>query len=136
MEHGKFTGMHCAERIAVDSPIGLAYDECFGLEQEMPATDFTPLASLAGGAMIGASAVLLLLVSGRIAGGLAPGTPLTHGALAALISFGGWLIVRVTIPLVFGNDVGFGGRAIVTNAMFATAFGVLGGALSMRDARV
>jgi uncharacterized protein len=34
----------------------------------MPATDFTPLASLAGGALIGASAVLLLLVSGRIAG--------------------------------------------------------------------
>lgn len=34
----------------------------------MPATEFTPLASLAGGALIGASAVLLLLVSGRIAG--------------------------------------------------------------------
>ena len=75
------------------------------------------------------------VVSGRIAGGLAPDTPLTHGALAALISFGGWLLVRVTIPLVFGNDLGFGGRAIVTNAMFATVFGVLGGALSMRDAR-
>lgn len=34
----------------------------------MPATEFTPLASFAGGALIGASAVLLLLVSGRIAG--------------------------------------------------------------------
>lgn len=34
----------------------------------MPATEFTPLASLAGGALIGASAVLLLAVSGRIAG--------------------------------------------------------------------
>lgn len=34
----------------------------------MPATDFTPWTSLAGGALIGASAVLLLLVSGRIAG--------------------------------------------------------------------
>jgi hypothetical protein len=44
--------------------------------------------------------------------------------------------VRVTIPLVLGNDLGFGGRAIVTNAMFATVFGVVGGALSMRDARV
>jgi uncharacterized protein len=30
--------------------------------------DFTPLASLAGGAMIGLAAVLLLLVEGRIAG--------------------------------------------------------------------
>ena len=76
------------------------------------------------------------VVCGRIAGGLAPDAPLSHGALAALISFGGWLLVRVTIPLVLGNDLGFGGRAIVTNAMFATVFGLLGGALSMRDARV
>jgi len=34
----------------------------------MPPTDFTPWESLAGGALIGASAVLLLLVTGRIAG--------------------------------------------------------------------
>jgi len=34
----------------------------------MPPTEFTPLASLLGGALIGASAVLLLLVTGRIAG--------------------------------------------------------------------
>ena len=47
------------------------------------------------------------VVCGRIAGGLAPDTPLSHGALAALISFGGWLLVRVTIPLVLGNDLGF-----------------------------
>lgn len=34
----------------------------------MPVTEFTPLASLAGGALIGASAVILLLFTGRIAG--------------------------------------------------------------------
>jgi uncharacterized membrane protein YedE/YeeE len=34
----------------------------------MVPTDFTPWSSLAGGALIGASAVLLLLVTGRIAG--------------------------------------------------------------------
>ena len=34
----------------------------------MPPTEFTPWESLAGGALIGASAVLLLLVTGRIAG--------------------------------------------------------------------
>ncbi len=34
----------------------------------MPATEFTPWTSLAGGCLIGASAVLLLLVTGRIAG--------------------------------------------------------------------
>lgn len=32
------------------------------------ATDFTPIAALLGGAMIGASAVLLLLINGRMAG--------------------------------------------------------------------
>lgn len=34
----------------------------------MPPTEFTPWSSLAGGALIGAAAVLLLLVTGRIAG--------------------------------------------------------------------
>jgi uncharacterized membrane protein YedE/YeeE len=34
----------------------------------MPPTEFTPWESLAGGALIGASAVLFLLVTGRIAG--------------------------------------------------------------------
>jgi uncharacterized membrane protein YedE/YeeE len=38
------------------------------MRRKMPPTEFTPIASLAGGALIGASAVLLLLVSGRIAG--------------------------------------------------------------------
>ena len=39
------------------------------------------------------------------------------------------LLVRVAIPLVQGDDLGFGVRAVVTNAMFATVFGLLGGAL-------
>lgn len=34
----------------------------------MPATTFTPLASLLGGALIGASAVMLMAAQGRIAG--------------------------------------------------------------------
>lgn len=34
----------------------------------MPLTEFTPVAALIGGALIGLSAVLLMLVSGRIAG--------------------------------------------------------------------
>lgn len=34
----------------------------------MAATEFTPIASAAGGALIGVSAVLLMLLSGRIAG--------------------------------------------------------------------
>ena len=34
----------------------------------MPATEFTPIASAAGGALIGLAAVLLMLFSGRVAG--------------------------------------------------------------------
>lgn len=34
----------------------------------MPATDFTPVASLLGGALIGAAAVMLMAAKGRIAG--------------------------------------------------------------------
>jgi hypothetical protein len=75
------------------------------------------------------------VVCGRVAGGLAPMAPLAHGAIAALVAFLGWLVVRVAIPLVQGDDLGFGLRAVVTNAMFATVFGLLGGALGMRDAR-
>jgi hypothetical protein len=76
------------------------------------------------------------VVCGRIAGGLAPNAPLTHGAIASLVSFLGWLVVRVSVPLVQGDDLGFGVKAVVTNAMFAAVFGLLGGALSVRDARV
>jgi hypothetical protein len=80
--------------------------------------------------------VVAYVVCGRVAGGLAPDAPLSHGALAALISFAGWLAVRVAIPLVQGDSLGFGLRAVITNAMFACAFGLLGGAWSMRNARV
>jgi hypothetical protein len=75
------------------------------------------------------------VVCGRVAAGLAPDAPLVHGAIAALISFLGWLVVRVAIPVVQGDDLGFGLRAVVTNAMFAAVFGLLGGALGMRSAR-
>ena len=82
-------------------------------------------------------AVLVAYVhAGRLAGAAAPDAPLSHGALAALIAFAGWLLVRVAVPLVQGDDLGFGPRAIVTNAMFAAAFGLLGGALGTRNARV
>jgi hypothetical protein len=82
-------------------------------------------------------AVLVAYVAaGRRAARAAPDAPLSHGALAALVAFAGWLLVRVAVPLVQGDDLGFGGRAIVTNAIFAAAFGLVGGALSTRDARV
>ena len=68
-------------------------------------------------------------LAGRWAAMAAPDAPLAHAALAALGAFAGWMVVRVLVPLVQGNDLDIGPRAVVFNAMFAVAFGVLGGAL-------
>lgn len=88
------------------------------------------LQSLAGGMLIGASAVMLLLLNGRIAGisgivgRLAQGVGLTTnlafvlglliGPLAYLLAFGGWPIVEITaawpLIIVAGILVGFGSR--------------------------
>jgi hypothetical protein len=75
-------------------------------------------------------------LAGHAAASAASDAPLAHGALAALAAFAGWLVVRIAVPLVAGNDIGFGTKAVVTNAMFAAAFGLLGAAMSTRDARV
>jgi uncharacterized membrane protein YedE/YeeE len=88
------------------------------------------LPSLAGGMLIGASAVMLLLLNGRIAGisgivgRLAQGVGLATnlafvlglllGPLAYLLFFGGWPQVEITAgwPLIItaGLLVGFGSR--------------------------
>ncbi|MDR6103037.1 putative membrane protein YedE/YeeE [Agrobacterium larrymoorei] len=88
------------------------------------------LASLAGGLLIGASAVTLLLLNGRIAGisgivgRLAQGVGLTTnlafvlglllGPIAYLSLFDGWPQIEITTPwpiiIVAGLLVGFGSR--------------------------
>lgn len=88
------------------------------------------LQSLAGGMLIGASAVMLLLLNGRIAGisgivgRLIQGVGLTTnfafvlglllGPLAYLLAFGGWPAVEITatwpLIIVAGLLVGFGSR--------------------------
>lgn len=90
----------------------------------------TYLASLAGGMLIGASAVMLLLLNGRIAGisgivgRLAQGVGLTTnlafvlglllGPLVYLLVVGGWPAVVITagwpLIIVAGLLVGFGSR--------------------------
>ena len=90
----------------------------------------TYLPSLAGGMLIGASAVMLLLLNGRIAGisgivgRLAQGVGLTTnlafvlglllGPLVYLLAFGGWPTVETTagwpLIIVAGLFVGFGSR--------------------------
>ncbi|MBB3523213.1 MULTISPECIES: YeeE/YedE family protein [Rhizobium] len=88
------------------------------------------LPSLVGGMLIGASAAMLLLLNGRIAGvsgivgRLAQGVGLTTnlafvlglllGPLAYLLMFGGWPVVQITtggpLLIVAGLLVGFGSR--------------------------
>jgi hypothetical protein len=76
------------------------------------------------------------VVAGHVAARGAPFTPLIHGALAALIAFGGWLAVRIVVPLVQGDALEVGLRSVVANAVLAAAFGLVGGASSTRSARV
>ncbi|MGX9964430.1 YeeE/YedE family protein [Roseomonas sp. F4] len=67
----------------------------------MAATDFTPVASLLGGGLIGASAVMLMAAQGRIAGvsGIAVRLfpPYADGELAGRIAF---ILGIVMAPLV------------------------------------
>ncbi|MGL4319730.1 MAG: YeeE/YedE family protein [Paracoccaceae bacterium] len=74
----------------------------------MPVTEFTPFAALMGGVLIGLSAVLMMLVSGRIAGisGIAAqmAPPYRDGALAERISFiAGIIVAPLLISLVSGT---------------------------------
>jgi len=111
----------------------------------------TYLASLAGGMLIGASAVMLLLLNGRIAGisgivgRLAQGVGLTTnlafvlglllGPLVYLLVVGGWPAVVITagwpLIIVAGLLVGFGSRM---GSGCTSGHGVLGLArLSLRS---
>ncbi|UWU17572.1 YeeE/YedE family protein (plasmid) [Rhizobium sullae] len=106
----------------------------------------TYLPPLLGGMLIGASAVMLLLLNGRIAGisgivgRLAQGVGLTTnlafvlglllGPLTYLLAFGGWPAVQITagwpLIIVAGLLVGFGSRM---GSGCTSGHGVLGLAL-------
>lgn len=74
-------------------------------------TDFTPLASLSGGLLIGLSAVLLMAFFGRIAGmtgilsGLLPPAASDWGWRAAFLA--GAVLAPLGITALVGHDVGF-----------------------------
>lgn len=77
-------------------------------------TEFTPLPSLFGGALIGLAAVLLMAANGRIAGisGIASRIlpPYDEGEIGARLAF---IAGLVAAPLVF---LGFGGAIVQTIA--------------------
>jgi hypothetical protein len=70
--------------------------------------------------------------SGYAGGRLAPWAPYTHGILASLGAFATWLVIRVVERLVRGEHIGFGPRAVMTNAMFAAGLGLFGAAIAGR----
>ncbi|RDE09011.1 YeeE/YedE family protein [Pelagibacterium lacus] len=74
-------------------------------------TTFTPLASLAGGALIGLAAVLLMAFHGRIAGmtgilsGLVPPLAADWAWRAAFLA--GAILAPAVIVIAFGDVIGF-----------------------------
>lgn len=95
----------------------------------MPITEFTPLQSLAGGALIGASAVLLLLVTGRIAGisGIVRRLLPPYGAGAPLEA-AAFVVALVASPFVWTALTGTAVRQTVTESLsLAVVAGLLVG---------
>lgn len=96
----------------------------------MTATEFTPLASLAGGALIGASAVLLLLATGRIAGisGIVRRLFPPFGGNAP-VEAGAFLIGLLAAPFAWTAVTGEAVHQTVTESLsLAVVAGVLVGA--------
>ncbi len=92
-------------------------------------TEFTPLASAAGGALIGTSAVLLMLFSGRIAGisGIVSRLvmPLPDSRPLQALAF---IIGLIGAPLVWTGVVGTGiDQTVTTNLPLAAFAGLLVG---------
>ena len=93
-------------------------------------TAFTPWASLAGGAMIGASAVLLLLVTGRIAGisGIVRRLFSPYGGNAPLEA-AAFLAALVASPIAWTALTGHAVQQTVTGSLsLAVTAGLLVGA--------
>jgi len=65
-------------------------------------------------------------LAGRTAAARSPYAPVVHGIVAGLTAFAGWLGVRAAVPAVQGDGIGFGPRAVLTNALLAGAFAAFG----------
>lgn len=92
-------------------------------------TEFTPLASLLGGMMIGLSAVLLMLREGRIAGisGIA-GRLLPPYRDGAFLSRLGFVVGLIAAPLVIAVATGEAvGQTVSSNIPLMVAAGLLVG---------
>jgi hypothetical protein len=70
--------------------------------------------------------------SGYAGGRLGSWAPYTHGILASMAALAAWLLFRVVERLARGEDIGFGPRELLTNAMFAAGLGLFGAAIAAR----
>lgn len=92
-------------------------------------TEFTPLASLVGGMMIGLSAVLMMLLEGRIAGvsGIAGRLlpPYGDGALLSRLGFvGGLVAAPIAMIALTGETIR---QTVSSNVLLMMAAGLLVG---------
>ncbi len=102
---------------------------------DVPMTEFTPLASLFGGALIGAASVLLMAVRGRIAGisGIAVRLfpPYLDGELGGRAAFIAGLILAPLLVLLLTGGLPVqtitGGPWLLTGAGLLVGFGAVWG---------
>jgi hypothetical protein len=80
-----------------------------------------------------AAVLVAYFLAGRTAASRSRYAPVMHGIVAGLAAFTGWLAARVAIPAVQGDDIGFGPRAVLVNALLAGAFAAFGATTPARD---
>jgi hypothetical protein len=73
-------------------------------------------------------------VAGSVAGSRALDAPLTHGSLAALAAYLGWVVLRTVAGLIDDGEPGYEGWSVVSVGLFAVAGGLLGGVAGARRA--
>ena len=78
----------------------------------------------------------LVLLGGLVAGGRVsalrrPESPLTHGALAALVAYAALIVVITLIRLALGREVA-DPVSLVFNGLMAASAGIFGGYLAVR----
>ena len=71
------------------------------------------------------------VMGGRVAGRRQPESPLTHGALAALLAYVVLIVVLTLIDLARGNEVAHP-VYVMSNALMAASMGIVGGSLAVR----
>lgn len=80
-----------------------------------------------------AAVLVAYFLAGRTAASRSRHAPVLHGIVAGLAAFAGWLAVRVAIPAAQGDEIGFGPRAVLVNALLAGTFAAFGATTPDRD---